>query len=103
MPVYVYRCSACAQVFEKLLLGSGTAEAARTRCPACGAPAPRDYANHSFASPNIGSSGELAEDTEPYKAMHYHEKRGEWERAAKAAEGVSEYAKQKFIRKAEQS
>ena len=102
MPVYVYRCSACEQVFEKLLLSAKTAEAARTRCPSCGASAPRDYASHTFASPSIGTTGDLAEDTEPYKAMHYHEKRGEWEQAAKAAEGVSEYARQKFIQKAEQ-
>ena len=47
-------------------------------------------------------TGELAEDPDSYKAMHYHEKRGEWEQAAKAAEGVSEFAKQKFIQKAEQ-
>lgn len=102
MPVYVYRCSACERVFEKLLFSAATSEAARTSCPACGAAAPRDYSTHTFASPSIGASGELAEDAEPYKAMHYHEKRGEWEQAAKAAEGVSEYAKRKFIQKAEQ-
>lgn len=102
MPVYVYRCSTCEQVFEKLLLRSGAADTARTQCPACGGAAPRDYATHTFASPSIGTTGELAEDPDPYKAMHYHEKRGEWEQAAKAAEGVSDYAKQKFIQKAEQ-
>ena len=102
MPVYVYRCSDCAQVFEKLLLSFNSDEVARTRCPACGATAPRDYATHTFASPSIGTTGELAEDPDSYKAMHYHEKRGEWEQAAKAAEGVSEFAKQKFIQKAEQ-
>lgn len=102
MPVYVYRCSACEQVFEKLLLSFNTDEVARTQCPSCGAAAPRDYATHTFASPSIGTTGDLAEDPDPYKAMHYHEKRGEWEQAAKAAEGVSDYAKQKFIQKAEQ-
>ena len=102
MPVYVYQCSSCEQVFEKLLLNFNTDEVARTQCPSCGAAAPRDYASHTFASPNIGTTGELAEDPDSYKAMHYHEKRGEWEQAAKAAEGVSDYAKQKFIQKAEQ-
>lgn len=102
MPVYVYRCSACERVFEKLLFRVTGPEAARMGCPSCGAAAPRDYSTHTFASPSIGASGDLAEDAEPYKAMHYHEKRGEWEQAAKAAEGVSEYAKRKFIQKAEQ-
>ena len=102
MPIYVYRCGTCGQVFEKLLFSTVGPEVARTGCPGCGATAPRDYATHSFASPSIGTSGELAEDTDQYKAMHYHEKRGEWEQAAKAAEGVSDYAKQKFIQKAEQ-
>ena len=37
-------------------------EVVRTRCPACGASAPRDYATHTFASPSIGTTGELAED-----------------------------------------
>lgn len=102
MPVYAYRCGACERVFEKLLFRVGAGDAARTSCPSCGAVAPRDYSNHTFATPSIGASGDLAEDAEPYKAMHYHEKRGEWEQAAKAAEGVSEFAKQKFVRKAEQ-
>ena len=62
MPVYVYRCSDCEQVFEKLLLSFNSDEVARTRCPACGATAPRDYASHTFASPSIGTTGELAED-----------------------------------------
>ena len=102
MPVYVYRCRTCERLFEKLLFSSESPEAAQTPCPDCGGEAPRDYSTHTFASPSIGSTGELAEDTEPYKAMHYHEKRGEWEQAAKAAEGVSDFAKQKFIQKAEQ-
>jgi hypothetical protein len=34
--------------------------------------------------------------------MHYYEKRGDWRRAADAAEGVSEYAKQKFLQKAQE-
>ena len=97
-----YRCKTCERLFEKLLFSSDSPDAARTPCPDCGAEAPRDYSTHTFASPNIGTTGELAEDSEPYKAMHYHEKRGEWEQAAKAAEGVSDFAKQKFIQKAEQ-
>jgi hypothetical protein len=89
-------------VFEKLLLNVNSDDVARTPCPSCGSAAPRDYASHTFASPSIGTTGDLAEDPDSYKAMHYHEKRGEWEQAAKAAEGVSDYAKQKFIQKAEQ-
>ena len=32
--------------------------------------------------------------------MHYHEKMGNWEKAAEAAEGVSDFAKEKFEEKA---
>ena len=102
MPVYVYRCRACKGLFEKMLFSSTSPEVSRTRCLACGSVASRDYSTHTFASPSIGSTGALSEDSEQYKAMHYHEKRGEWEQAAKAAEGVREFAKNKFIQKSEQ-
>ena len=41
------------------------------------------------------------EDSEPYRDMHYYEKKGEWEKAAKAAEGVSDFARNKFLQKAQ--
>ena len=101
MPIYVYLCTTCEHVFERLLSLPTKEEAQWARCHACGELALRNYSTHTFSSPIIESKNGLAEDTEPFKAMHYHEKRGEWEKAAKAADGVSNYAKQKFIQKAE--
>ncbi len=102
MPVYRYECGSCGRVFEKLFLSFAEADLKSTECPACKAAAHRTYARHTFAMPGISSRGELAEDGEPYKEMHYHEKRGEWEQAAKAAEGVSEFARKKFLEKAQE-
>lgn len=103
MPIYVYLCSTCEHIFEKLLPLPTKEEEKSSQCQLCGELALRSYASHAFVSPNVELKNQLAEDTEPFKAMHYHEQRGEWEKAAKAADGVSDYAKQKFIQKAEQS
>ena len=102
MPIYPFRCTTCDHRFDRLLPISAAAHGGGAACPACGGSTRRDYAANRVATPSIGTSGELSEDAEPYRAMHYHEKRGEWEQAAKAAEGVSDFARQKFIQKAEQ-
>ncbi len=103
MPVYGYFCTVCEHRFDRLVPLAAVAHGDRGMdCPACGAAARRDYGANRVATPSIGADADLREDAEPYRAMHYHEKRGEWEQAAKAAEGVSDFARQKFIRKAEQ-
>ena len=100
MPVYKYERSECHELFDRLLLRPSEAERRGSTCPACGGAPPRTHASHRFSSPSIGRSGELAEDPEPYRAIHYHEKRGEWERAARAGEGVIEFARKRFQEKA---
>ena len=102
MPIYMYRCNKCGRVFEELYL-SFEREALKTvKCPGCKTAATRDYSNQRFYAPSNPYASELSEDSEEYREMHYYEKQKDWEKAAKAAEGVSDYAKNKFLQKAQQ-
>jgi len=102
MPIYTYRCNKCGKLFEKLYLSFEQAEQETAKCPECKAAATRDYSRQRFSAPSNPYARELSEDSEEYREMHYYEKKKDWEKAAKAAEGVSEYAKNKFLQKAQQ-
>ncbi|RJQ65594.1 MAG: zinc ribbon domain-containing protein [Desulfobacteraceae bacterium] len=101
MPIYTYRCEKCGTSFEKLFLSFEKAKE-KMRCPECRAVVKRDYSKQRFFASSNPYARELSEDTEEYREMHYHEKKKDWEKAAKAAEGVSEFAKNKFLQKARQ-
>jgi putative FmdB family regulatory protein len=102
MPIYTYRCNKCGIKFEKLFLSFKQVERKAAVCPKCKAAVTRDYSNQRFNTPANPYASELSEDSEEYREMHYYEKQKDWEKAAKAAEGVSEYAKNKFLQKAQQ-
>ena len=103
MPVYTYRCRKCGVLFDKLFLSFDQEKLKTAECPECHATATRDYSTHRFSMAGSGPyAGELAEDSEEYREMHYYEKQKNWEKAAQAAEGVSDYAKNKFLQKAQQ-
>ena len=102
MPIYTYRCKQCGSKFEKLYLSFEQAELETPKCPDCKVAAMRDYSRQRFSAPSNPYARELSEDAEEYREMHYYEKQKDWEKAAKAAEGVSEYAKNKFLQKAKQ-
>ncbi len=101
MPVYSYHCEQCNTVFDKLLLGPAGEDMKSTTCPECGKPAKRTFLGYRVSTPSVSTNSELMEDEEPYRRMHYYEKKKDWENAAKAAEGVSEFARKKFVQKAE--
>lgn len=98
MPIYNYRCRECGYLFERLILNTDSDEVRGTECPECGGESPRSYEGHALHYSRIDK--EFAEDEEEYREMHYYEKQGDWERAARAAEGVSEFARNKFLQKA---
>ena len=102
MPIYTYRCNKCGKIFEELYFSLKQGERKRPRCPDCNAAAKRDYSNQRFNAPSNPYARELSEDAEEYREMHYYEKQKDWEKAAKAAEGVSDFAKNKFLQKAQQ-
>ena len=102
MPIYTYRCNQCGSKFEKLYLSFEQAGLETAKCPECKVAATRDYSRQRISAPSNPYARELSEDAEEYREMHYYEKQKNWEKAAKAAEGVSEYAKNKFLQKAEQ-
>ena len=102
MPIYTYRCNQCGSMFEKLYLSFEQAELEAAKCPDCKVAATRDFSRQRFSAPSSPYAQELSEDAEEYREMHYYEKQRDWEKAAKAAEGVSEYAKDKFLQKAAQ-
>jgi hypothetical protein len=89
-------------MFEKLYLSFEQAELEAAKCPDCKVAATRDFSRQRISAPSNPYARELSEDAEEYREMHYYEKQQDWEKAAKAAEGVSEYAKNKFLQKAEQ-
>jgi hypothetical protein len=89
-------------MFEELYLSFEQAEQNTVKCPDCKTPAMRDFSRQRINAPSNPYAGELAEDSEEYREMHYYEKKKDWEKAAKAAEGVSEFAKNKFLQKAQQ-
>jgi len=70
-------------------------------CPECNAAATRDFSQQRFNAPSNPYAAELVEDSEAYREMHYYEKTKDWEKAAKVAEGVSEFARNKFLQKAQ--
>jgi len=100
MPIYTYRCKKCGKIFEELYLSFAQAEVKTAKCPECNAAATRDYSNQRVHAPSNPYASELSEDSEEYREMHYYEKQRDWEKAARAAEGVSDYAKNKFLQKA---
>ena len=102
MPIYTYQCNQCGKMFEKLYLSFEQAEQEIVKCPKCKSAATRDFSRQRFSAPANPYARELSEDSEEYREMHYYEKQKDWEKAAKAAEGVSEYAKNKFLQKARQ-
>ncbi len=102
MPIYIYRCNTCGKIFEIIYFSLQQGKKAKATCPDCNAPATRDYSRQRFNAPSNPYATELAEDSEEYREMHYYEKQKDWEKAAKAAEGVSEFAKNKFLQKAQQ-
>jgi len=99
LPIYQYECANCNVIFEELFLSLDVV-IDDVICPACNSQAvSRYYQNASISIPKIGSQSFLSEDSEKYKEMHYHEKNRDWEKAAKAAEGVSDFAHKKFVKK----
>jgi hypothetical protein len=89
-------------VFEELYLSFSEAEVNAASCPECKGNATRDYSFQRFYTSSNPYASELAEDSEEYREMHFYEKKKDWEKAAKAAEGVSEFAKNKFLQKAQE-
>ncbi len=101
MPVYQYRCRSCGRDFEEYHKLSETDKQKATACPSCAGTAPRVFTRVSV----FGTNPEMANlgDGDPaYEEMHYYEKKKDWQKAAEAAEGVSDFAKQKFLQKAQQ-
>lgn len=102
MPIYKYKCKKCDNIFEELFLSFEDAKKG-VKCSECSSEdIVRVFDKVSVATPSIANSGELAEDPEEYKEMHYYEKKKDWKRAADAAEGVSDFARNKFLQKARQ-
>ena len=104
MPVYKFKCKECNNEFEELYLKQDDIKE-KEKCPECGALAKKVF---TAAAVSIGTGNpkwdkQIAEDPNEYKEMHYHEKMGNWEKAAEAAEGVSDFAKEKFEEKANKS
>lgn len=102
MPIYIYQCKKCGKMFEELFLSFDQAEKRKVKCPDCKVVASRDFSTQRFNAPSNPFSSELSEDSEEYREMHYYEKKKDWEKAAKAAEGVSDFAQNKFLQKAQQ-
>lgn len=102
MPIYIYRCHKCRKMFEELFLSFEQAEQQTVKCPDCKVVASRDFSTQRFNAPSNPFASELSEDSEEFREMHYYEKKKDWEKAAKAAEGVSDFAKNKFLQKAQQ-
>lgn len=102
MPIYIYRCTECGKIFEEIYFSLAQGEKSKARCPECNAPATRDYSRQRINTSSNPYAAELSEDAEEYREMHYYEKQKDWEKAAKAAEGVSDFAKNKFLQKARQ-
>lgn len=101
MPVYSYYCDNCKDQFDKMIFSPDSSDLKSATCPKCGRQADRTYLGYRFSSPSVSINSELLEDEEPYRRMHYYEKKKDWENAAKAAEGVSDFARKKFQQKAE--
>jgi putative FmdB family regulatory protein len=75
MPIYAYRCNKCGRIFEELYLSLEQAALGKAKCPECNAAATRDFSNQRFNAPANPYAGELSEDSEEYREMHYYEKK----------------------------
>ena len=101
MPVYEYFCRNCNKPFEAYYKLSQSEGQKSSPCPACRQAAARVFTP--IAIPRVErTDSDLMDDPPEYRNMHYYEKRRDWRRAADAAEGVSEYANQKFLQKAQE-
>lgn len=98
MPIFEYRCTNCTLLFEEYHPISAKDKLKQTNCPNCKRKALRYYGSR-FSSPGKIEQG-FAEDEPQYREMHYYEKKGDWQRAADAAKGVSRFAREKFLQKA---
>jgi len=98
MPIYKYKCKNCGYVFERLYLSFKKAKIREAECPKCGSVGTRF-----FSSAPARITERFSEDSEKYREMHYYEKKKDWEKAAKSAEGVSKFAKNKFLAKAKEN
>jgi len=101
MPVYKFKCTECGNEFEELYLNQNNIKK-QEECPECGGIANKVF-TASAVSTGTGNpkwDKQISEDPEEYKEMHYHEKMGNWEKAAEAAKGESNFAKEKFEEKA---
>lgn len=101
MPLYEYRCKKCKLSFEAYYSLSDSAGQKSSACPKCQDAAMRVFTPIFFARENSGYS-DLADDPPEYREMHYYEKKKDWRRAAEAAEGVSDFAKNKFLQEAKE-
>ncbi|MFW5980461.1 MAG: FmdB family zinc ribbon protein [Halanaerobiaceae bacterium] len=101
MPVYKYRCQKCDFEFEEFFF---TFKQAKTEldCPKCEGKAKKVFTAPSISTSRTSIDKQFSDDPKEYREMHYHEKQGNWRKAAKAADGVSDYAKNKFLSKARQ-
>ncbi|NLK08706.1 MAG: zinc ribbon domain-containing protein [Firmicutes bacterium] len=99
MPIYDYRCKGCGHIFEEYHSSPTGDQTKFSTCPKCGEKAPRSFAFNSFSTSSIDAS--FSDDAPEYREMHYHEKRQDWDKAAKAAENVSTFARDKFIAKSQ--
>ncbi len=99
MPTYRFQCDECDNQFEKFFFTVKKAKE-EVECPECG-----EMAKKVFTAPGINRvrrkiDKEFSDDPKEYREMHYYEKKKDWKKAAKAADGVSDFAKRKFQQKA---
>ncbi|HPT62589.1 MAG TPA: zinc ribbon domain-containing protein [Bacillota bacterium] len=100
MPLYEYQCRNCGHRFEAYYSLSQPEFQKSSPCPQCQNEAKRVFTP--LFTPRVAAEhSDLAADPPEYQEMHYYEKKKDWLRAAEAAEGISEYAKKKFLEKAQ--
>jgi len=101
MPIYKYKCEDCGHIFEQFFFTIKKAEK-ELKCPECDGLSQKTFTTTSFATKKINIDKQFADDQKEYREMHYYEKKKDWKNAAKAAEGVSDFAKKKFEQKAKE-
>ena len=99
MPTYKFKCKECDYVFEEFFFTVKKAKK-EVECPKCGGTAEKMFTAPSISTNKSSIDKQFSDDPEEYREMHYYEKQKDWKKAAKAAEGVSDYAKNKFMKKA---
>ena len=97
MPIYKYKCKNCDYIFEQLYLTFKEGKVREAKCPKCG-----KVAERFFSSAPVKITERFSGDPKEYREMHYYEKKKDWERAARAADGVSTFARDKFLAKAKE-